>query len=75
LVELATAVTFHKEERLVALLVVDVAIAFAGPVIALIVHFVLPRELRRSFWLTGLICAGVTVLLWGTTCGIAFSGA
>jgi hypothetical protein len=72
-VELAIALSFKGDNRLVALLVGDVAMAVGAPVTAIVVHFVIPRESRRAFWLTGAICAALTVLLWGGTCSVAFS--
>jgi hypothetical protein len=43
----------------------------AAPIIALAAHFALPKAARRAFRTTGLRCAGLTVLLWGATCGIS----
>jgi hypothetical protein len=74
-VELVLAVSFQGDNRVLALFAGDLAMAVGAPVAALVVHFVLPRESRRSFWITGAICAALTVLLWGGTCSIAASSA
>ena len=73
-VEVVISIFFRGDARLTGLLVADLAMVVLGPVIGLIVHFALPRESRYSFWMTGLLCMGLMVLLWGVSCGVAFSG-
>jgi hypothetical protein len=73
--ELTISVVFRGDERLVGLLAADVGMVVLGPVIGLVVHFfVLPPESRKSFWLTGVVCSGIMVLLWGLACSVAFAG-
>jgi hypothetical protein len=31
----------------------------------------LPKGARASFWSVGVICACLTAILWGVTCGLA----
>ena len=40
---------------------------FALPAVSL----ALPRDARGPFWSTGILCAFMTVILWGVTCGLA----
>lgn len=43
----------------------------AGLYAALTVSARLPREARLPFWAMGVVCAFLTMILWGVTCGLA----
>ncbi|HEX8243893.1 MAG TPA: hypothetical protein VF541_10365 [Longimicrobium sp.] len=47
--------------------VLCVAALFAAPAVSL----ALPRAARGPFWSTGILCAFMTLILWGVTCGLA----
>jgi hypothetical protein len=72
--DVSISIFSRGDARMMGLFAADLAMVVLGPVLGLVAHFVLPRESRYSFWMTGLLCMGLMVLLWGITCGVAFNG-
>lgn len=50
------------------------AVGAGGLIAAAIVAHRLPKEARKSFWATGFICMGLTVLLFSLSCGLSVLG-
>jgi len=48
-------------------------VVIAGFVAALVVSFKLPMDSRAAFWISGIAFMALQFIIWGVTCGMAFS--
>lgn len=54
-----------------AFMAVGGLILVVGVLAAPAVSLALPRAARGPFWATGIVCAFMTMIVWGVTCGLA----